>query len=180
MVEKLFLHPAVLIASGYECLTSADVRFLNACNRHFSANDTSMAQIMIITPDDFELGGIFNPDNRMLEPIIAYRQTTERIPDFPYMNKYQILRHMYQDRLEVTFQQVVQELLRSIKQTLGYNDMNIANLFSRAETSSRAIQLLQKTDIYAKISALHKCGIGNRLSDAFAWVFYKYRVAHMD
>lgn len=180
MVENLFLHPAILIASGFECLTSTDVRFLNACKKHFNPLKDNFAQILLITPMDFELGGIFNPSDEMIEPIFAYRQTSERIPDFPYLNKYQIIKHIYEDQLEMTFQKIVNEILFSIKKTLGCNDMNIARLFDTPSTSSKAIKLVEKTDVFQKINALHKCGVGDRLTDAFSWVFHKYRLCHLD
>ncbi len=180
MVEYRFLHPAILIASGFECLSSADVRFLNACKKHFNPTQDNFAQVRLISPQDFELGGIFNPDDHMIDPFTAYRQMSERIPDFPYLNKYQIIRYVYDEKLEVTFQRVIQELLHTIKRTLGVNDMNIARLFDGSATSARAIKLIQKTDIYRQVNALHKCGVGDRLSDAFAWVFHKYRLYHMD
>ena len=180
MVEKLFLHPAILIASGFECLDSSDVRFLNACKRHFNPIKDNFAQIRLITPMDFEFGGIFNPTNQMIEPINGYKQAQERIPDFPYLNQYQILKYLYQERLEVTFQKITQELLYSIKSSLGCNDLNIARLFDNPSTSSRAIKVIQKTDVYKKVHALHKCGLGNRLADAFVWVFHKYRLNHLD
>lgn len=180
MVGNLFLHPAILIASGFECLNSSDVRFLNASRKHFNPHKDNFAQIQLITPMDFELGGIFNPTDRMLEPIIAYKQAQERIPDFPYMTKTQIVKYIYQERLEITFQKVVQELLFTIKKTLGYNDSNISRLFDTGSTNTKAIRLLKKTDIYAQINALHKCGVGNRLTDAFAFVFHKYRLNHLD
>lgn len=180
MVEKLFLHPAILIASGFECLDSADVRFLNACKRHFNPLKDNFAQIRLITPLDFEFGGIFNPTNQMIEPLDGYKQAQERIPDFPYLNQYQILKYLYQERLEVTFQKITQELLQTIKVSLGCNDLNIARLFDNPNTSSRAIKIIQSTDAYKKVHALHKCGLGNRLSDAFSWVFHKYRLNHLD
>ncbi len=180
MVEKLFLHPAILIASGFECLDTADIRFLNAFKKHFNPHKDNFAQIRLITPDDFELGGIFNPTNIMVEPINGFRQAQERIPDFPYLNQYQILRILYQERLELTFQKITQELLYTIKGSLGCNDMNIARLFDNPDTSSRAIKIIQKTEVFKKVHALHKCGLGNRLSDAFAWVFHKYRLNHID
>ena len=180
MVEKLFLHPAILIASGFECLDSGDIRFLNACKRHFNPHKENFAQIQLITPDDFELGGIFNPTNIMMEPINGFRQAQERIPDFPYLNKYQILRYLYQERMEITFQKITHELLHSVRTSLGINDMNIARLFDNPDTCSRAIKIIQKTEVYKKVHALHKCGLGNRLSDAFAWVFHKYRLNHLD
>lgn len=180
MVEKLFLHPAILIASGFECLDSADVRFLNASKRHFNPRKDNFAQIRLITPIDFEFGGIFNPTNAMIDPIKGYRQAQERIPDFPYLNQYQILRHLYLERLEITFQKVTQEILETIKKTLGCNDLNIARLFDNPDTSTRAIKIMHNTDIYRQIHALHKCGVGNRLTDAFSWVFHKYLLNNLD
>jgi hypothetical protein len=180
MVENLFLHPAILIASGFDCLTSSDVRFLNACKKHFDPIKDNFAQVILITPMDFELGGILNPEDQMIEPVSAYRKASERIPDFPYLNKYQILKYIYEERLEMTFQKIIQEVLASIKKTLGFNDFNIARLFDTPNTSSKAIKLIQKTDVYTKVNALHQCGVGNRLTDAFAWVFYKYKIHHLD
>ncbi len=180
MVGNFFLHPAILIASGFECLNSSDVRFLNASRKHFNPHHDNFSQILLITPTDFELGGIFNPTDRMLEPIIAYKQAQERIPDFPYLTKSQIVKYIYQERLEITFQKVIHELLQTIKGTLGYNDTNISRLFDSGNTNARAMKLLQKTIIYKQINALHKCGVGNRLSDAFAFVFHKYRMNHLD
>lgn len=180
MVENLFLHPAILVASGFECLTTSDVRFLNASKKHFNPHKDNFAQVILLTPMDFELGGILNPCDKMIEPITAYRMASERIPDFPYLNKYQILKHLYEERLQVTFQKIIQEILVTIKKTLGYNDFNIARLFDAPTTSSKAIKLIQKTDVYTKINALHRCGVGNRLADAFAWVFHKYRLNHLD
>ena len=98
MVENRFLHPAILIAAGFECLNSADVRFLNACKKHFNPVKDNFSQVLLISPYDFELGGIFNPDDNMVDPVIAYRQMSERIPDFPYLNKHQIIKYLYDEK----------------------------------------------------------------------------------
>lgn len=165
---NLILHPALLLASGVESLTSRDIRFLNAYRRHFEVNQVKLDKIVSISERDFFVGGILNPINEFFSPENAYCAMLKAQKCRPYMSYHEIYRFYYADYLSGVFSNITKEILR-----------DIANFYQEVPGSTynlknERIRMLNQTIVYPKIVALHLCGLGAKLSEAFEFMFDKY------
>jgi|GEM_PF-3148071 len=170
-VESILLHPAVLISCGYDCISSKQVRFLNAHRQHFQNKGHLMAETLSITAKDFELGGILNPRG-LLDGIEArYYNAAKIVPNFPYLNRREVLQHFYHKELTIIWSEMMIELIHDLS-SFCINTKRSQTYFT---TSTRVIHDLYPHPIYQKIAALHLCGLGSKLLDAFEYVFRLFK-----
>ena len=175
MIESLMLHPAILAARGFDALSTADMRFLHAYRRHFESA-TELMKTRIFKMEDFELGGILNPQSRYLNIEAAFHEANDRIDSFPYMTLAEVRMHFYYGQILKIFEQLMMEL---------YTDLDVfAKRHRVPETFFQAnhatILQLESSPAYLKISGLHRCGLGDKLLHAFDFVFQRYRMLVMD
>ncbi len=156
--DSMVLHPALLIASGIECIDSRDVRFLNAYRRFSDYKIPSGKQFIVLSEKDFQLGGIMNPNDLFIIPHHAFAQYKSSYIHFPCLTKNQIFQLVYVERLREIFENIVSEISMEIIKWKDFE--NIDSLF-RIMKDGRAGTL------YSKIVALHLCGFGEKLKDAF-------------
>ncbi|MFT4566278.1 MAG: hypothetical protein ACI9FN_001233 [Saprospiraceae bacterium] len=165
MVESLILHPALLVAKGFESLDTSDMRFLQAYRNHFE-EAKEMHRTRVYRPQDFLLGGILNPGSEYFDINEAYAEACDRIDSFPYMTLYEIRMHFYYGRIASIFDGLCLELHRELEM---YAQQYQKSLVSFTDTPT-AIRQLERTSIYSKIRALHQCGLGNKKSKAFQFI----------
>ena len=166
-VGYLVLHPPLLIAAGFECVTTRDVRFLNAYRKHFTRNASKDNSPLLITADDFKLGGIMNPFDLFLVPSIAYYKCKSQWCSFPYLTYQQIFQFVYEEELTFLYHRLLNEVLADIRDWAG--DKNIDDL------RKKLLRPKESGSIYNKIVALHMSGLGEKLRDAFYYCIDRYR-----
>ncbi len=170
-VATIALHPAVLIASGFECVSSSQVRFLNAHRRHFHHKLHDFNETICITFKDFELGGILNPHGAFLDPYEAQVEAASLISNFPYINRKEILKAYYQQELSTIWSELMLELFKDL------SEFCIQHKRSREyfQANTKVIHDLYNYPTYHKISSLHLCGLGSKLIEAFKYVFQLFQ-----
>lgn len=168
--DSLILHPALLIASGYECITSKDARFLNGYKRHFTNPAEDKTIVRALSTEDFAIGGILNPSGDFLHCPTIFRECTSGIHSFPFLNKNEIYRYFYLEIFNRLMEKIEFELFRDLDSYLS----QIQKPASFLRSGSNAIRSMQKSDVYNKIAALHMCGLGDKLRNAFEIVFRDY------
>lgn len=169
MIEALILHPALLVAKGFESLNTADMRFLHAYRKHFEGA-IELHRTCVYRPEDFLLGGILNPQSDYFDIREAYAEASHRIDSFPYMTMYEIRMHFYYGRILKIFDAMLFEL---------YQGLSIyANQYHRPisffQTNAGSMRYLEGSPMYHQVVALHQCGLGRKLVNAFEYVFDGY------
>lgn len=170
-VETLVLHPAVLIASGFEAITSRQVRFLHAHREHFHTKTTNLNETLSIVPKHFDLGGILNPCGYLVQSEEAYQQCAEELEHFPYLTRRAILRHFYQQELTTIWSELLLELFTDLSQFCVQHKLSRCYFVP----NTKVIHELYSYSLYHKIAALHLCGLGSKLCDAFDYVFKEFK-----
>ena len=170
-VESIILHPAILIASGFDCLSSKQVRFLNAHRRHFHTKIYDLNQTLSITPEDLTLSGILNPFGHFHDVDTIYRKMSQSIPNFPYLSRREILSYIYKEELNNIWSEMMHELFIDLTE-FCIEQKRPKDYFV---SDTNVIHELYKFPIYQKITALHLCGLGGRLLDTFNYVFSRFR-----
>ena len=170
-VATIALHPAVLIASGFECITSKQVKFLNAHRRHFHHKVYDLDKTLSVTQEDFSLGGILNPFGAFLDTKEAQIKASEKVPNFPYLTRRNILKAFYQEELSVIWSELLIELFEDLSEFCTANKRPRGYFVA----TTHVIHDLYNYPIYHKISSLHLCGLGEKLIDAFAYVFELFK-----
>lgn len=174
MIRSLMLHPALIVARGFESMDTSDMRFLNAYRKHFE-EARELHKMKVYRPEDFLLGAILNPEDAFHDVNEAYVAARDRIDSFPYMTMYEVRLHFYYGRIAMIYEALCAELYRDLDQyaTQYYRSS------SYFESSNQVMRHLEKTPIYAKIHALHQCGLGIKLIDTFEVILSGYRSANM-
>lgn len=159
-LDEVVLHPSLLIASGIECIDSRDVRFLNAYRKFFGQHKYDHDRMLVLTEKDFHLGGIMNPNDFFVIPEHAFARYQSCYVRFPCLTMRQIFELIYQTRLKSILLKVLQEL----RDDLANSEEEGKDLFDFH------IRKRNNTSLYPKIVALHLCGFGDKLKDAFRLV----------
>ena len=167
------LHPALLVAKGFESLNTSYMRFLQAYRNHFE-EATDLHRTRVYCPDDFLLGRILNPENNYFDINEAYIEARERIDSFPYMTLYEIRMHFYYGRIASIFQALCAELNRDLELFAQQYHKPLSAFLD----ISIAMRELQATEIYHKIMALHLCGLGNNKTKAFQFIIEGFSSEH--
>ena len=170
-VATIALHPAVLIASGFECITSNQVKFLNAHRRHFHHKVYDLDKTISVTQEDFSLGGILNPYGEFLDTREAQLEAAEKAPSFPYLTRRSIIKAFYQEELSSIWSELLIELFEDLSEFCVVNKRPKGYYVA----NTKVIHELYSYPIYHKISSLHLCGLGSKLIDAFDYVFELYK-----
>lgn len=173
MLGSFYPHPALLIASGIDSLTSREVCFLNNFRRYFRISKMDMTEVLTITPIDFQVGGLLNPRNEMIPPEEHFHYCCSLMTCSPYMSREEIYHNFYKSGLDQILSGIKEEIIRDMMNVFdGRASFQGLNL-------SQRIALLYKTDIHPKIVALHLCGIGSKLGDAFRYLLEAYDEARL-
>ena len=173
-VASLTLHPAVLIAAGYECLTSEQTRFLNTLRRHFPDQSHHNVDMITVEVSDCDLGGILNPHTKLQDPQMIYMEAGRRLDNFPYTHKSEIFSTFYYDKMSEIWSDVIHEICGDLEVYSRHLKLPVRHF----EPTHQVIHELADVWIYDKISALHLCGLGSKLADAFAYVFSSFESAY--
>lgn len=170
-VESIILHPAILIAAGFDSLSSKQVRFLNAHRRHFHTKLFDLNKTMSIKPEDLSLGGILNPFGHFHDVDSMYRKMSQGIPNFPYLTRREILKYIYQEELNEIWSGMIYELF------IDMTEFCVTQKKSRDyfQSNTTVINQLYTFPIYQKITALHLCGLGNKLMETFEYIFDRFK-----
>ena len=172
-VVSIVLHPAVLVASGFECLTTKQMRFLAAYRKHFTQGLSNAHTLISIEPDDLELGGILNPHGSLESPALILSVATSLFKRFPLVTQQEIFEAYYQKELSTIWQELLVELCIDIEQYCSDTKTPIQEII----VDTKLISSLSKKDIYHKVQALHRAGLGDRLLDTFRYVFSIYKAS---
>ena len=157
-VGSLILHPALLMASGVETLTSRDMRILNSYRLHFYENHFDHPNTIVLSESDFMLGGILNPMGSLREPHQLINQYRPLFRGFPYVQLQSVKSKVYLpliseilNRIHVEIKKDIQSV--AIRRRIPINTLNMTNL--------------KNLPPYNKIAAVHMCGFGSKLREAF-------------
>ena len=170
-VSTLVLHPAVLIASGFDSLSSRQVRFLNAFRQHFASSKYSMDETIVLSKSDFELGGIGNPHASFEDPVVSFQRHALLIDHFPYLSRNEIVKAFYYSDLIDIWKELLHELFIELENFCHQQKRNIDYL----QPTTQVLHKLYSYPIYQKIMALHLCGLGNKMMDAFNFIFHQFK-----
>jgi len=169
ILESLQLHPALLIVSGYESITSDDVRFLNAYRRHFDKRNLDKDKTELYGESDLALGGILNAHGAYIDHHRG-NQIAALFATYPYLTIRDIWYQLYAPVLSDVFQRLLNETFRHLSAYSVAHKRPVS--FFQPQTS--VIRLLESSPCYSMIAALHMCGLGDKLGHAFGWVFERY------
>ncbi len=172
LLDSLMLHPALLIVSGFESITSEDVRFLNAYRRHFDKTNLDKDKTEVYGESELELGGILNPCCNMMDPKLNAHIIAQTFATYPYLTIRDIWYQLYAPRIEDIFSKLLGEIFTNL--TAYSVDYKRPASFFQANTS--VIRMIETSPCYTQIAALHMCGLGDKLGGAFAWTFERYRI----
>ncbi len=170
-VATVVLHPAILIASGFESLSSPQVRFLHAYRCHFHNECYDLTETIVLTKRDFDLGGILNPFGKFFDTEEAYRTFNKSIANFPYLTRTEIIAYIYKYELTRIWAELLGELYGELSQ-FCITHKRTRDYF---QASTNVIHDLSQYPIFNKISALHTCGLGGKLADAFEFIFKNFK-----
>ncbi len=171
------LHPALLMASGYESIDSRDAKLLNAYRAYFGSYASNGHQTHIIKPADFIPGGICNPHGHLDDENMSYIRCMGKVRNFPYLTYQEIEHAFYQEPIREVMQRVLNELYDEIEAYLL--DQKLP--YSFLQPTTEVITFLNSSPLYRKITALHLCGMGEKLKDSFGLIFRQFkqlRVVH--
>jgi len=166
-VASLTLHPAVLIAAGYDCLTSKQIRFLNTLRGHYPDKSHHNNEMVTVSVNDCDLGGILNPQTELKEAKQLYAEASSQLENFPYTHKSEIFSVFYYDKMTVIWSDLIHEICVDLDNYSRHHKLPVRYF----RPTHQVIHDLSHTQIYQKISALHSCGLGNKLSESFEYVF---------
>ncbi|MEL6389151.1 MAG: hypothetical protein AAFQ02_03255 [Bacteroidota bacterium] len=157
--------------SGFESLTSDDVRFLNAHRRHFDEHGKDPFETQLYTLADADLGSILNPVGALHDPKLMGKQLSVIFPTFPYLNRREIWTTLYAPELRSIFRRLVRELYVE----LSKYSVRHRRPTSYFEAKASVLRQLETCPAYQQIVALHMCGLGEKLIAAFRWIFEGYQ-----
>ena len=159
---------------GYECLTSEQTRFLNTLRRHFPDQSHHNVDMITVEVSDCDLGGILNPHTKLQDPQMIYMEAGRRLDNFPYTHKSEIFSTFYYDKMSEIWSDVIHEICGDLEVYSRHLKLPVRHF----EPTHQVIHELADVWIYDKISALHLCGLGSKLADAFAYVFTSFESAY--
>jgi len=164
--RDIILLPSLLLASGFECLQTQDIKFLNNYRKHFDKTKHNLEEIFIITESDYELGGIMNPFNKFHPDQIIYDQVRQGIQTFPYVTRIDLNRIVYAKKVKELTKQITKEITSELRKNLETNT-GIQMAIRNREFCSSSIDNLKTLPVYQKVCSLHMCGYGLKLIDGF-------------
>ena len=126
----------------------------------------------MLTIEDFHLGGILNPFGDFHDPRLSYHHAASTIRHFPYLNRNEIHQHFYQPEID----RIWQNLMRELFVDLAHIQLELKRPLSYFQATTSVIHLLKVYPVYNKIAALHLCGLGAKLFDAFGHVFRRFEL----
>ena len=170
-VATIVLHPAILIASGFESISSQQVRFLHAYRLHFHEHAQDLTETLVLTKRDFDLGGILNPFGKFFDSEDAYIKFGKTISNFPYLTRREIIGYVYKYELTKIWAELLSELYGDLSQYC-VTHKRTRDYF---QATTKVIHDLSQYPIFNKISALHSCGLGGKLADAFEFIFSHFK-----
>ena len=170
-VDSFVLHPSLLVASGFESISTRQVRFLHSYRRHFYTYDIDFTETIVISKKDFELGGIMNPFGTFYDIDSTYQQTSQRINNFPYLTRREIQDNIYADHIHNIWRNLQNELFQDLS-SFCISSKRSRDFF---QANTQVIHALSEYPIYQKICALHTCGLGGKLMDTFEYIFSKFK-----
>lgn len=98
----------------------------------------------------------------------------QRLDHFPYTHKSEIFSSFYYDKMSSIWSDIIHEICSDLEVYSRHLKLPIRHF----RPTHQVIHELSNTWIYDKISALHLCGLGEKLSDAFAYVFSSFEDAY--
>ena len=177
MNPMVSLHPALLMASGYECINSRDARLLHAYRQYFYEQQPNGNDTHVVSPADFAPGGICNPTNLFASENSAYMSCMGNIKNFPYLTFAELKAAFYYEPINKIQYKVLNELYDEIEAYLLAHKLP----YSFLQPTTEVITKINQSILYQKIVALHLCGMGEKLRDTFDMVFRQFkklRVSH--
>ena len=174
MKRDIILLPSLLLASGFESLSTQDIKFLNNYRKHFDKTKYNLEEIFIVTESDYELGGIMNPYNQMNIPSKVYDLCKSSIPAFPYATREDIKEIVYKQSVDNLFQGLLSEIFSEITHLFEKGDKFIKEAISEQKFSLQCLESIKVFPFYQKVVALHLCGFGTVISDSFNKMLSQY------
>jgi hypothetical protein len=172
--RDIILLPSLLIASGFECLSTREVKFLNNFRKHLDRSKYDLEEIFMVTTSDFELGGIMNPYNEfgnVSQSMIEYRSL---FSSYPYLSRLQIKTSIYEKELEEIVTNLEKEIISDFERLQKDHHPLILHSMANSSFTVATVKALQNHLFYQKAIALHLCGIGDILLDTFNYILDKY------
>ncbi|MEE9371784.1 MAG: hypothetical protein V3V00_01900 [Saprospiraceae bacterium] len=174
MKREIILLPSLLLASGFECLGTQDIKLLNNYRKHFDMTKFNLEEIFIVTESDYELGGIMNPFNQMSISSTLYNLCKSSIQSFPYVTRLKIKELIYQPSLEDIFMSLKNELFEELAALQQSSNEPIRESISQGFFNIQNLDLLKTFHFYQKTVALHLCGFGEVINDTFNNILNEY------
>ncbi len=171
MNPMVSLHPALLMASGYECIDTRDAKLMNAYRAYFESTQPTLSETRVVRPDDFAPGGICNPFGLFANENTAYMQQMGRVKNFPYLTYSELRAAFYHEPLTQILNKVLNELYDEVEAFLLKNKLP----YSFLQPTTDVITRINQTQLYQKIVALHLCGMGEKLRDTFDLIFRQFK-----
>jgi len=161
------------VAAGYECLTSKQIRFLHNTRRHYPSASDHNDSMMTLSISDCDIRGILNPLTELRPADDVYKYASLRLKSFPYTHKSEIFLHFYYEKITQIWSELIDEICTDLEAYSRSLRLPIRHFTATHQTMHQ----LANTAIYEKISALHMCGLGVKLIDAFDYVFEAFKIA---
>ena len=174
MKRDIILLPSLLLASGFESLSTQDIKFLNNYRKHFDKTKFNLEEIFIVTESDYELGGIMNPFNQMSIPGEVYDLCKSSIPAFPYATRLDLKELIYQSKINSLFEGLLMEIYSDLSALYDEGNQWILEATTEKKFSLQGLDGLKTHGVYQKTVALHLCGFGNVIFDSFNKVLSRF------
>lgn len=167
MNREIILLPSLLIASGFECLTTTDVKFLNNYRKHLDRSKYNLDEIFMATPDDFELGGILNPFNEMGSIQSLVHRYCGYFTSYPYLTRNDIKSHVYSFDFNSILTRLKDEAVEELNELQLKENHEVLEGIEANKFTVKNLKQLQEERFYHKTLSLHLCGFGDVMLDAF-------------
>jgi len=121
----------------------------------------------MVTSGDFELGGIMNPYNDIYNVSELLPKCKSLISSFPYISRNQIKTAVYKSPFDQIFYNLKEEITSDLLHLKQSKNLYILESIADNCFSIKTLKSLKNHFLYQKILALHLCGFGEFLQDAF-------------
>ncbi len=134
----------------------------------------SLEELFLVSESDFELGGIMNPFNEMQDTSRPESDFKSLFTSWPYLSRHDIKICIYKPSLEEIFEKLVNEILRHLAILRESNNPHILESLTEGGFTIPRLKHLQDHVFYQKTLALHLCGFGDVVLDAFNRILRKF------
>ena len=147
---------------------------MNNYRKHLDKTKFDLEEILTVTNCDFELGGIMNPFNQIGEGHILYENCKNLFPSFPYISRLDIQSYIYKDSFDQIFNNLQKEIISEISILVTTDSPYLIKSIDAQKFTGNELENLKEFQFYQKTVALHLCGLGDTLLDAFNKILSRF------